>query len=182
MERGVPIEVIPAHAIQDEQHDHSRSGKPGPQNRQYTACRGRGHLHAKRSRKSWRDVLLRGRHRVHPRFHCRARKHQRNRDVIRPGRTVHVRHVRVRPSDEVAFTRNDEELASSSGKVCPSEHVEEALSRRRRRLGRRHTSVRGPPPPEDRLTCWPETGQAIATRVRAKRTAPQTVNLEASRR
>jgi hypothetical protein len=44
---------------------------------------------------------------------------------------VHVRHVRVRPRDEVAFTRHDQELPGSSGKVRPSEHVQEALSRRR---------------------------------------------------
>ncbi len=31
---GVLIEVIPAHAIQDEEHDHSRSGKRSPQHRQ----------------------------------------------------------------------------------------------------------------------------------------------------
>ena len=66
-----------------------------------------------------------------PGSHRRARKHQRNRDVIRPRRTVHVRHVRVRPRDEVAFTRHDQELAGSSGKVCPSEHLQEALSRRK---------------------------------------------------
>ena len=138
--RGVPIEVIPPHAIQNEQHDHSRSSKTGPQDRQYTACRRRGHLHAKRRRKRWRNVLLHGRHRVHSRSHCRARKHQRNRDVIRPRRTVHVRHVRVRPRDEVAFTWHDQELAGSSGKVCPSEHLEEALSRRKGGgIGRRRT-------------------------------------------
>jgi hypothetical protein len=44
---------------------------------------------------------------------------------------MHVRHVRVRPRDEVAFTRHDQELPGSSGKVCPSEHLQEALSRRR---------------------------------------------------
>ncbi len=38
--------------------------------------------------------------------------------------------------------------------------------------------VGGPPPPEDRLTFLPEIGQAIATRVSARRTAPQTVSLE----
>ena len=117
--RGVAIEVIAAHAIQDEQHDHSRSSKTSAQDRQYTACRSRGHLHAKCSRKGWRNVLLHGRHRVHSRSHRRAHKHQRNRDVIRPRRTVHVRHVRVRPRDEVAFTWHDQELAGSSRESMP---------------------------------------------------------------
>ena len=50
-------------------------------------------------------------------------------------------HVRVRPRDEVAFARHDQELAGSSGKVCPSEHVQEALSRRKRGgVGRLRTS------------------------------------------
>jgi hypothetical protein len=44
---------------------------------------------------------------------------------------VHEHHVRVRTGDQVAFTWNDEELASSSGKVCPSEHGQEPLSRRK---------------------------------------------------
>jgi plastocyanin len=53
---------------------------------------------------------------------------------------VHVRHVRVRPGDDVAFTWHDEELAGSSGKVSPSEHVQEALSRRKGGgIGRRRT-------------------------------------------
>jgi len=44
---------------------------------------------------------------------------------------VHVRHVGVRPRDEVTVTRHDQELPGSSGIVCPSEHFQEALSRRR---------------------------------------------------
>ena len=67
--RGVAIEVIPAHAIQDEQHHHSRSSKARPQNRQYAACRRRGHLYAKRRRKRRRDVLLRGWDREHTGLH-----------------------------------------------------------------------------------------------------------------
>ena len=121
--RSVAIEVIPAHAIQDDQHDNSRSSKIGPQDRQYAACYGREHLHAERSRKRWRNILLHGRHRVPSGSHRRAHKHQRNRDVILPRRTVHVGHVRVGPRDEIAFTWHDQELASSSGEVRPSEHL-----------------------------------------------------------
>src|SRR4029434_1594116 len=77
--RSVAIEVIPTHAIQDEQHDNSRSSKIGPQDRQYTACYGREHLHAERSRKRWRNILLHGRHRVQSGSHRRAHKHQRYR-------------------------------------------------------------------------------------------------------
>ena len=44
-----------------------------------------------------------------------------------PRRTVHVRHVS--PRDEVAFARHDRELAGSSREVCPSKHLQEALSR-----------------------------------------------------
>jgi hypothetical protein len=40
----------------------------------------------------------------------------------------------------VAFTRHDEELAGPSGKVCPSEHLQEALSRKGDGIDRRHTS------------------------------------------
>ena len=160
-------------------NDNARSSKTGAQDGQYTPCRSRGHRHAQRSRKRWRNVLLHGRHRVHPRSHCRAHEHQRNRDVIRPRGTVHVRHVRVRPRDEVAFAWHDQELAGSSGKVCPSEHLQEALSRRKgggsAGAARR---IRGASLPEDRLTCWPETVQAIATRVRVRRTAPQAANFE----
>jgi hypothetical protein len=58
--RSVAVEVIPGHAIQDDQHDNSRSTKIGPQDRQYTACYGREHLHAERSRKRWRNILLHG--------------------------------------------------------------------------------------------------------------------------
>src|SRR6266542_2697024 len=80
-----------------------------------------GGMHAKRSRKSWRNVLLHGRRRVPSRFYRGSRKHQRNRYVIRPRRTVHVRHVS--PRDEVAFARHDQELAGSSREVCPSKHL-----------------------------------------------------------
>ena len=41
---------------------------------------------------------------------------------------MHVGHIRIRPCDEVAFPRHDQELAGSSGKIRPSEHLEEALS------------------------------------------------------
>jgi hypothetical protein len=44
---------------------------------------------------------------------------------------VHVRHVGVRPRDEVTVTRHDQKLPGSSGIVCPSEHFQEVLSRRR---------------------------------------------------
>ncbi len=136
---GVAIEIIPAHAIENEQHDNSWSCKASPQNRQYMACRGLGHLHSKRRSKRWRNVLLNGWHRVHSRSHRRARKHQWNRNVIRPRRTVHVRYFRVRPRDEVALTWHDQELAGSSGEICPSEHLQEALSRRKGGISRRRT-------------------------------------------
>ena len=42
---------------------------------------------------------------------------------------MHILDVRVRPRDEVAFTRHDQELARSSGKIRPGEHCQEALSR-----------------------------------------------------
>src|SRR5436305_14646862 len=48
---GVAIEVIPTHAIQDEQHNYSRPGKTCTQDRQYPARRSRGPPHAKRSGK-----------------------------------------------------------------------------------------------------------------------------------
>src|SRR5256884_9422302 len=38
--------------------------------------------------------------------------------------------------------------------------------------------IRGASLTEDRLTCWPETVQALAPRGRARRTAPQADNLE----
>ncbi len=108
------------------------------------ACRSRGHRHAQRRCKRWRNILLHGRHRVLSRSHCRAHKHQRDRDVIFPWGTVHVRYVRVTPRDEIAFARHDHELAGSSGKVCSSEHLEEALSLRRggsiSRLSTAHSS------------------------------------------
>ena len=68
--------------------------------------------------------------------------------------------------------------------VRPGKYARANMSRNRCRAARAAASadaarwVRGAPRPEDRLTCWPETGQAIATRVRARRTAPQAVNLE----
>ena len=65
--------------------------------------------------------------RVPSRFYRGARKHQWNRDVIRPWRTVHVRHVS--PRDDVAFARHDQELAGSSREVCTSKHLQETLSR-----------------------------------------------------
>jgi len=62
---------------------------------------------------------------------------------------VHVRHVRVRPRDELAFTWHDQELAGSSGEVCPREHIEEALSRggigRRRMSDSRRVGAGGSP-------------------------------------
>jgi hypothetical protein len=94
-----------------------------------SACRRGRHLHAKRSGKGWRNVLLPGRSRVRSRSYRGACKHQRNRYVIRPRRTVHIRHVS--PRDEVAFARNNQELAGSSRKVCPSKHFQKALSRRK---------------------------------------------------
>jgi hypothetical protein len=42
---------------------------------------------------------------------------------------VHVRDVRVSPRDEVSFTRHDQELTRSSGKIRPGEPLQEALSR-----------------------------------------------------
>ena len=68
--------------------------------------------------------------------------------------------------------------------VRPGKYARANMSRNRCRAARAAASadatrtVRGPPPPEDRSTCWPEIGQAIATRVRARRTAPQAVSLE----
>ncbi len=68
--------------------------------------------------------------------------------------------------------------------VRPGKYARANMSRNRCRAARAAASadatrrVRGPSLPEDRLTCWPEIGQAIATRVRARRTAPQTVSLE----
>ena len=44
---------------------------------------------------------------------------------------MHERHVGVGPRDEIAFTWHDQELASTSGEVRPSEHLKEALSRRK---------------------------------------------------
>ena len=56
-----------------------------------------------------------------------ACKHQRNLDVIRPGRAVHEREIRVGSRDEIAFTRHDQELASASRKIGTGKHVEESL-------------------------------------------------------
>jgi hypothetical protein len=42
---------------------------------------------------------------------------------------VHVLDIRVSPCDEVAFTRHDQELARSAGKIRSGEHCQEALSR-----------------------------------------------------
>ena len=39
-------------------------------------------------------------------------------------------------------------------------------------------AVRGPPSAEDRLICLPEIGEDVAPRFRARRTAPQAVDLE----
>ena len=178
MHIGVPIEVIAPHAIQNENEDNARSSKTRTQHWQYTACRSRGHRHTQRRRKRWRNVLLHGRHRVHSRSHCRARKHQRNRDVIRPRGTVHVRHVRVRPRDEVAFTWHDQELASSSRKVCPSEHLEEALSREARHRPAPYVGFEARRSQKIARPAGLKPCQAIATRVRTSRTAPQAVNLE----
>lgn len=127
---GVPIEVIQAHPIEDEQHDRSRSRKTGPQDRQDTTGRARWQLHAKRGPERRRNVLLHGWHRDHPRIHGRAREQQRNRDVIRPWRTVHERRVRVEPREDVAFAGHDQELAAPPGEVGPRVHLQETLSRR----------------------------------------------------
>ena len=68
--------------------------------------------------------------------------------------------------------------------VRPGKYARANISRKRCRAARAAASagavrrIRGASLPEDRLTCWPETVQAIATRVRARRTAPQAVNLE----
>src|SRR5450631_378445 len=86
-------------------------------------------MHTKRSRKCWRHILLRGRHGIRSGLDRGACKHQRYRDVIRPGRAVHERDIRVGPRDEIAFTRHDQELAGASRKIGTGKHVEEALSR-----------------------------------------------------
>lgn len=68
--------------------------------------------------------------------------------------------------------------------VRPGKYARANISRKRCRAARATASadatrsVRRPPPPEDRLICCPEIGEAIATRVRARRTAPQAVTLE----
>ena len=46
-----------------------------------------------------------------------------DRNVIRPGQTVHEFHVRVRSSYEVAISWDDQELAGSSGKLNPGPHL-----------------------------------------------------------
>jgi hypothetical protein len=66
----------------------------------------------------------------------------------------------------------------------PGKYARANISRNRRRAASAGASVdpiprvRGPPLPEDRLTGWPEIGQAIATRFRARRKAPQAVSLD----
>ena len=126
-ERGVPIEVVATHAIENDQHDHPRWSHTRLQDGQYAASRRWRHMHAKRSRECRCHVLLHGRHRIRSDLDRGAYKHQRDCDVIRPGRAVHVRDIRVGPRDEIAFTRHDQELAGASRKIGPGQHVEEAL-------------------------------------------------------
>ena len=127
-ERGIPIEVVATHAIENDQHDHPRSGYVRFQYGQYPASRRRRHMHAKRCRECWCYVLLHGRHGIRSDPDRGAYKHQRDRNVIRPGRAVHVGDILVGPRDEIAFTRHDKELAGASRKIGPGKHVEESLS------------------------------------------------------
>src|SRR5919201_6925783 len=167
-DRSIPLEVISAHAIQNDQHDNSRSNKIGPQNRQHMTRYGREHLRAERSRKRSRNILLDGRHRVHSRFHRKARKHQGNRDVIWPRRTVHVGRVMKSPSR--GTTR--------SWPLRPGKYARANISRKRCRAAAAAAPagavapLRGASLTEDGVTCWPETFQTIAPRIRASRTAP----------
>src|SRR4029453_735607 len=68
--------------------------------------------------------------------------------------------------------------------VRPGKYARANISRKRCRAARAAAPagavarIRGASLTEDRLTCWPETVQAIATRVRARRTAPEAVNFE----
>src|SRR6266702_4837545 len=68
--------------------------------------------------------------------------------------------------------------------VRPGKYAQANISRKLCRAARAAAPagavarIRGASLREDRLTCWPETVQAIATRVRARRTAPSAVNFE----
>src|ERR1700690_3446603 len=126
-ERGVPIEVVATHAIENDQYDHPRRSNARLQDGQHTASRRWRHMDAKRSRHGWCHILLRGPHGIRPGLDRGACKHQRDRDVIRPGRAVHIGDIRVGPRDEIAFTWHDQKLAGATRKIGPCKHVEETL-------------------------------------------------------
>ena len=128
-ECGVAIEVVATHAIENEQYDHARRSHTRLQYGQYTASRRWRHMHAKRGRECWRHILLRCCHGIGSGLDRGACKHQRDRDVIRPRRAVHIRDVRVGTRDEIALTRHDQKLAGASRKIGACKHVEETLSR-----------------------------------------------------
>ena len=153
---GVPVEVVPPHAIEHEdarrraveQNRAARPARHGPSPSAASTPRVPPQALGRRpaARPASSTLLF---SRLAPRTSAESRRHT-------PRGTVHVRDVRLRPRDEVAFPRHDQELAGSAGKIRPREHLEDALSRRREAASPTPWSASRCLVPGRSLTCWLE--------------------------
>ena len=139
--RGVTIEVIGPHPVEDDQQHRARPWRPRSENRQHAARGRRRHGDAHRRGDRDRHVLLRGRRGMDPWPDACAGKEHRNLDVVPPRRSVHVGQVGILARDDVPFAGHDHDLAGASGKVGAREHLQELSPARIG--GRRRPVLRG---------------------------------------